>query len=125
MVAKDIIINCYLNYNYIVDLCVYSGVTRVAYRAAVRVGLIDWDCQDCVAGQANPPDDPPVDQTDDPQEVSLYAADLGEFNAPNRHDESQMADPAPPPHPVPVDDGPVTYTLVEDSSSRGKVCTMT
>ena len=53
--------------------------------------------------------------------ASLFADDLGEFAAPQQHDESSMVEDAPIPRHVAEDTGVVTYHCVDSATSRGKV----
>ena len=56
------------------------------------------------------------------QDASLYAADLGEFDAVPDHQEPDMIDPTPAPQPVEQrEPPPLEFTLVENASGMGRV----
>ena len=58
---------------------------------------------------------------DSPVDDSLYVANLDPFVAPEPVREPEMENPVPAPRPVAPLDGPVTYTVVPATTSRGKV----
>ena len=56
-------------------------------------------------------------------DVSLFAADLGDFQPAQDHIEPEMLDPTPRPQPVEQEElPPLAFTRLENASGRGKVC---
>jgi len=103
-----------------------TGITRAEYRIAVATGQpVEWQCQGChYADNERISYDVSVLENDDngrPADASLFVADLDNYVPPAQLDESDMVDPGPLPVLVAPDiEGPMTYTVGEASTERGK-----
>ncbi|XP_071956851.1 uncharacterized protein [Antedon mediterranea] len=89
-----------------------SGVTRAEYLRGVENGYIEWSCRQCSEN------DQPM-----PDEIDVFAADLGQFVEPEVHQEVEMENPYPQPNPVAGNDDEgdeIQYVVEEGTSAKGK-----
>jgi len=93
-----------------------TGISQLWYCASVRAGLpIVWECRGCnpldidfvPPRQDDVPDEPVIVDAPVIADVSLYVADLGNFDRPNVHAEPDMPDTVPVPRPVIAEPGPI------------------